>query len=107
MKREMRKKIVAALFAMALLVAIGACKKSRYCLCTTTDAAVPDTTIVNIDRGMKCKNIANMTSIRQLQTLSADSLHVETHEVVENYAYSCVELDEDTLAVFDSLPRVN
>ena len=100
----MRKKVAAALAAAALLAAVGACNKSRYCLCTTTNAQVPDTTVVNIDRGMKCKAITSMTSVRQLQTLSEDSLHVETHEVVEEYEYTCVELDKDTLAVFDSLP---
>ncbi|MDY5968687.1 MAG: hypothetical protein SPJ13_01545 [Bacteroidales bacterium] len=101
----MKKRIIAAISTIALLVAMGACDKNRYCLCTTTNAEIPDTTIVNVDRGMKCKNISNMTAIRQLQTMSEDSLHVETHEVIANYKYSCVELDKDTLTMFDSLPR--
>ncbi len=70
------KKLYIALLLLAITAVMGACKKNRFCHCIGEDYLtiasngdstwVADTTVVNIDRSMKCENIYEM-GIERLQ----------------------------------------
>ena len=87
------KKIFFLLAIVALVVVFGACKKSRYCHCVTKEGD-PDTTVVNIDRGMRCHHIIEL-GIERLQ---------DGETVVTTQKVYCMELDDDTVATIPPRP---
>lgn len=91
-----RKKIFLVLLILAVTVSLGACKKNRFCHCISESYqsiqngdtnTVADTTVVNIDRGMKCENIYEMG----VEVLKDGVPQVTTLKV------NCTELDVDTV----------
>lgn len=80
------KKLLPLIALAALLLAFGACKKSRNCYCVTTEGS-PDTMVVNVDRGMKCEHILEM---------GIERIHEGETEVVVQKV-SCTELEAETV----------
>ena len=91
------KKIITAILLAAIVVALGACKKSRYCHCISesyqtvsldgTTSMVADTVVVNVDRGFKCEHILEL-GIQELK----NGEYVTSTRTVD-----CLELDMDTV----------
>jgi hypothetical protein len=87
------RRILSVILIMAVIGAIGACKKNRYCHCVTTEGAA-DTVVVNVDRGMKCEHILELGFERLVEGQSETT----TQKV------DCVELDVDTVATIPPRP---
>ena len=90
----MKRRYFGALLIVALLVVVGACQKSRYCLCVSDQTPAPDTMVVNIDRSMKCK---------RLQRLGVATDH-EGERVKTVYDYTCTQIDKDSVSTYPNLP---
>lgn len=72
------------LFALILVAALSSCSKGRNCRCTTTDAVIEQTYIINTDRTMRCGRIT-MMGIE----------HQATDSLVRNMVnVSCEETDD-------------
>ncbi len=96
--KEMKtKKIAVALLLLAVVVTLGACKKSRFCHCisesyttVTPDSVrhtVADTVVVNVDRSFKCNHLLELG----IQELKNGEYVTSTRKV------DCVELDVDNV----------
>lgn len=91
------KRIIVILLLAAVVVTIGACKKSRYCHCISesyqsialdgSTSTVADTVVVNVDRGFKCEHLTDLG----VQELKNGEYVVSTRKV------DCLELDMDTV----------
>lgn len=91
------KRILVILLLAAVVVTIGACKKSRYCHCISesyqsialdgSTSTVADTVVVNVDRGFKCEHLIDLG----VQELKNGEYVVSTRKV------DCLELDMDTV----------
>ncbi len=88
-----RKKIL-IIATFILVAAFGACQKSRYCRCITTETPVPDTVIVNMERNMSCKRIMNMGT----EALVDGQTQVTVH------SYTCEKIHKDTVPTIAHLP---
>ena len=85
---NMKKKIFVISAVAVVVLTFAACKKSRFCYCTTKEGE-PDTLVVNVDRSMKCDHIVEL-GVERLQ----DGVPVVTTQKV-----SCKELDTDTTVI--------
>lgn len=95
-------KILFVSLALLLVVALGACKKSRYCHCisdsyqvTSLDGevhTVADTTVVNVDRSMRCEHIKELGFERSAEGVPT----IDVRKV------DCIELDVDTVSTIPS-----
>jgi hypothetical protein len=91
------KRILVILLLAAVVVTMGACKKSRYCHCISesyqnialdgSTSTVADTVVVNVDRGFKCEHLKELG----LQELKNGEYVTSTRKV------DCLELDMDTV----------
>lgn len=91
------KRILVILLLAAVVVTIGACKKSRYCHCISesyqsialdgSTSTVADTVVVNVDRGFKCEHLTDLG----VQEQKNGEYVVSTRKV------DCLELDMDTV----------
>lgn len=91
------KRILVILLLAAVVVTMGACKKSRYCHCISesyqsialdgSTSTVADTVVVNVDRGFKCEHLIELG----LQELKNGEYVTSTRKV------DCLELDMDTV----------
>jgi hypothetical protein len=99
----MIKRIAFLVAATAVLVAaMSSCKKSRYCHCISDSYqtvsldgethTIADTTVVNIDRGMKCDGIKQM-GFEKPQ---------EGGPVVQVRNVDCAELDVESVSTIPS-----
>ncbi len=103
MKKNKKFRIVVpALLATLVLALCYSCEKSRYCYCTTQETETPDTIIWNLDRGLKCDRLMKLGT-EETVTVEGEGNQDYTEQVQVLYNYTCVELDPDTLSVFDSL----
>ncbi|MBR1644842.1 MAG: hypothetical protein IJ684_05700 [Bacteroidales bacterium] len=85
------------LIGAALLLLTGACQKSRYCRCVTTDTQEMDSVIiVNVDRSMRCKRLTGVGS----------GFNKEGKFVESSYKYTCEQMKKDSLPTVPNLPRV-
>ncbi|MCR4817250.1 MAG: hypothetical protein K5842_08760 [Bacteroidales bacterium] len=93
-----KKKVMAVVATIMIVVMVGACKKSRYCHCVSDSYTIVinadtvsrrDTAVVNVDRGMKCDHILEMT----FRTKDEGPVVYTDRSVV------CQELDVDTVRV--------
>ena len=89
----MKKRILYFIVIVAVIAAVGACKKNRYCHCITTEGSA-DTVVVNVDRGMKCEHILELG----IERLVDGQSETTTQKV------NCVELDVDTVATIPQRP---
>lgn len=60
------KKIFILLAFTPLLLCVS-CSKERNCQCVTTETDVPQETIINAERGMKCSKITRLGTERQIE----------------------------------------
>lgn len=90
------KKYIAVTLLVALVVVVASCRKSRYCHCVSGNYTIvinadtvtrADTAVVNVDRGMKCDHILNLT----FRTKDQGPVILTERDV------TCVELDVDTV----------
>lgn len=93
----MKKILYTILVAAIVIVAFAACKKSRYCYCTTKEGE-PDTVVVNVDRSMKCDRILEM-GFERLDTIRNAEGEIEWIYVSTTQKVKCKELDTDTTVV--------
>lgn len=93
-----KRRVIAIIVAVVVIFAVGACKKSRYCHCVSDNYTIvinadtvtrADTAVVNVDRGMKCDHINEMT----FRTKDTGPVIYTVRKV------KCNELDVDTVAV--------
>lgn len=82
---------------VAAVVLVASCKKSRYCHCVSDNYTIvinsdtvtrADSAIVNVDKGMKCEYIKEMT----FRTKDEGPVVYNDREV------RCIELDADTIS---------
>ncbi len=103
MKKNKKFRIVLpALLAVVVLAVCYSCEKTRYCYCTTQETELPDTVIWNVERGLKCDRLMKL-GMEETVTVEGENNQDYTEQVPVIYNYTCVELDRDTLSVFDSL----
>ena len=88
------RRIIICLMALLVVVGVVSCRKNRYCHCQTTEGE-PDTTVVSIDRSMRCKNI---------KQAGFERIHDGKEETVV-YKVSCLEIDADTVATIPPRPQ--
>lgn len=90
------KKILFVLVLTAAVVLVAACKKSRYCHCTSDNYTIvinadtvtrADSAIVNVDKGMDCEAISMMN----FRTRDEGNVTYTDRSV------KCVELFYDTM----------
>lgn len=108
----MKVKHILPFVGVAIMVCLFACQKSRYCFCVTdqpvrTDTIYNseihqneyfdryDTSIVNLDRSMKCKVLMQM----------GHEQIVNGQTTRDYYKYNCVQIDKDTVPTIPNLPR--
>lgn len=104
MKKNRIHIFLVLLVGVAALSIFFSCQKSRYCYCTSSETETPDTVIWNLDRGLKCDRLMKMgkeVSVQVVDDSATGRSHTEVKQLT--YTYSCKQLDEDTLSVFDSL----
>ena len=82
--------------AIAALAAVGACHSDHYCRCVDIDETAIDTIIVNVDKGLDCKQIKQIGIERMTNTGSfeIDSVH----------HYYCQEIPRGDISSIDNLP---
>ena len=99
------KKIIVAIAVVAIVATVASCKKSRYCHCISDQYTIVinadtvtrgDTAVVNVDRGMKCESITEMT----FRTKDEGPVVYTVRKV------DCKELDMDTVATIPSVHPV-
>ncbi|MBQ6652224.1 MAG: hypothetical protein IJM81_02345 [Prevotella sp.] len=90
------RRLTIVILAVAAVVLVAACKKSRYCHCVSDNYTIvinsdtvtrADSAIVNVDRGLDCE------SIKQMNFRTRD----EGNVIYTDRKVTCVELNYDTM----------
>ncbi len=93
-----KKRLLAIVAAVVVILSVAACKKSRYCHCVSDNYTIvinadtvtrADTAVVNVERSMKCDHIYEMT----FRTKDTGPVVYTVRKV------KCSELDVDTVSV--------